>query len=86
MTYINEKPQAYVQPLADRLEDPICIKLDVNQPEEQDALFETIIEKWGKRDFLLHTIAFALKADLQGRVLAFVKCSLFKTLRKKNIF
>lgn len=32
------------------------------------ALFEAIEKEWGTLDFLLHAIAFAPKADLQGRV------------------
>ena len=44
------------------------MKLDVTQPQEQDALFDTIAKKWGQLDFMLHSIAFAPKADLQGRV------------------
>lgn len=68
VTYLNDKAKTYVQPLADALRAPICIKLDVTQPQEQKALFEMIAQKWGKLDFLLHSIAFAPKADLQGRV------------------
>lgn len=69
VTYLNDKAKTYVEPLAERLQAPICMKLDVTNPEEQDALFAAITEKWGKLDFLLHSIAFAPKADLQGRVL-----------------
>lgn len=69
VTYLNDKSKTYVQPLADRMSSPICMKLDVTQPKEQDALFEVIASKWGKLDFLLHSIAFAPQADLQGRVL-----------------
>jgi enoyl-[acyl-carrier protein] reductase I len=68
ITYLNNKSQAYVHPLAEKLNAPICMKLDVTQPAEQDALFAAIAEKWGKLDFLLHSIAFAPKEDLQGRV------------------
>lgn len=68
ITYLNDKAKNYVQPLADALQAPICMKLDVTQPQEQDALFAAIAEKWGRLDFLLHSIAFAPKADLQGRV------------------
>lgn len=68
VTYLNDKAKHYVQPLADRLESPICMKLDVTQPAEQNTLFATIAEKWGKLDFLLHSIAFAPKEDLNGRV------------------
>jgi enoyl-[acyl-carrier protein] reductase I len=68
VTYLNEKAKPYVQPLAERLEATLCMKLDVTQPKEQDALFSAIESRWGKLDFLLHSIAFAPKADLQGRV------------------
>ncbi len=68
VTYLNDKAKTYVQPLADKLNAPIFMKLDVTQPQEQEALFAAIAEKWGKLDFLLHSIAFAPKEDLQGRV------------------
>lgn len=72
VTYLNDKAKNYVQPLADKLETKIFMKLDVTQPQEQEALFEAIATRWGKLDFLLHSIAFAPKEDLQGRV---VDCS-----------
>lgn len=68
VTYLNGKAKDYVQPLAESLQAPICMKLDVTQPQEQEALFAVIADKWGKLDFLLHSIAFAPKMDLQGRV------------------
>jgi len=69
VTYLNEKARDYVEPLADEIQASICMQLDVTQPQEQTALFEAIASKWGKLDFLLHSIAYAPKADLQGRVL-----------------
>jgi len=69
VTYLNDKAKAYVEPLASNLQSPIFMKLDVTQPAEQSALFEAITKRWGKLDFLLHSIAFAPKEDLQGRVL-----------------
>ena len=68
VTYLNDKAESYVRPLAQQLNAPICMQLDVTQPAEQDALFAAIAKQWGKLDFLLHSIAFAPKADLQGRV------------------
>ena len=37
-----------------------------------EAVFESIEKTWGKLDLCLHSIAFAPKQDLQGRV---VDCS-----------
>jgi enoyl-[acyl-carrier protein] reductase I len=68
VTYLNEKSKTFVDPLAQKLGASICMKLDVTQQHEQDALFAEIAYKWGKLDFLLHSIAFAPKVDLQGRV------------------
>lgn len=68
VTYLNAKAEPHVRPLAEKLEAPICMKLDVTQPAEQEALFAAIKEKWGRLDFLLHAVAFAPKADLNGRV------------------
>ena len=65
VTYLNDKARAFVQPLAAQLEAPIVLPLDVTQPDQQSDLFEAIDAQWGKLDFLLHSIAFAPKADLQ---------------------
>jgi enoyl-[acyl-carrier protein] reductase I len=43
--------------------------LDVAKPGELEAVFEKIEKKWGKLDIVLHSIAFAPKADLQGGLL-----------------
>lgn len=68
ITYLNDKAKAHVQPLAEMIEASICMKLDVTQAAEQEALFAAIEQKWGKLDFVMHSIAYAPKEDLQGRV------------------
>lgn len=37
-------------------------------PEQMEALFTEIAARWGRLDFLLHSVAFAPKQDLHGRV------------------
>lgn len=68
VTYLNDKAKAYVEPLAEQLEAPICMPLDVTSETQQNALFDAIAKEWGRLDFILHSIAFAPKADLVGRV------------------
>jgi len=68
VTYLNEKAQSHVRPLADLLSAQIIMPLDVEQDDQLEALFEAIEKKWGKLDFVLHSIAFAPKDDLHGRV------------------
>jgi len=40
----------------------------VEQPGQLEAVFDAIAQRWGRLDFLLHSIAFAPKSDLHGRV------------------
>lgn len=68
LTYLNAKALPYVQALAKELDANILAPLDVENPREQDALFQEIREKWGKLDVLVHSIAFCPKDDLYGRV------------------
>lgn len=68
VTYLNDKAKPHVEPLANGLDASIFMKLDVTQPQDQQALFAEIAKRWGKLDFILHSIAFAPKDDLHGRV------------------
>ena len=47
---------------------PITMPLDVDKPGEMEAVFDAIRGRWGRLDFLLHSIAFAAPQDLRGRV------------------
>ena len=72
VTYLNEKARPHVEPLAERLGAEIFLPLDVRDEAQADALFDEITETWGRLDTLLHSIAFAPREDLHGRV---VDCS-----------
>jgi len=67
-TYLDDKTKSFVEPLAVQAGVSIFLPLDVTKPEHETALFAAVREQWGRLDFLLHSIAFAPKADLQGRV------------------
>jgi len=68
ITYQNEKTKSYVHPLAEAISSPIFMPLDVTNESQLDQLFLMIKSTWGRLDFIIHSIAFAPKADLQGRV------------------
>jgi len=72
ITYLNEKSSKYVGPLAEALGAELYLPCDVVVDGQLEAVFEQITAKWGKLDFLLHSIAFAPMEDLHGRV---VDCS-----------
>lgn len=72
ITYLNEKAEKYVRPLAEELDAEIIMPLDVSDDDQTAALFDAITERWGRLDTLLHSIAFCPREDLHGRV---VDCS-----------
>lgn len=67
-TWLNDKARPYVEPLLQSLNAEIQLPLEVSNESQLEALFEEVSQRWGKLDFLLHSIAFAPKADLHGRV------------------
>jgi len=64
ITYHGEKTKRYVDPLIKKVDASIYMPLDVQKPGDLEATFEAIKKKWGKLDIVLHSIAFAPKADL----------------------
>jgi enoyl-[acyl-carrier protein] reductase I len=69
VSWRNERDRAHVEPLARELEASITGAVDVSVPGQLEAMFDQIRSKWGRLDILLHSIAFAPKADLQGGIL-----------------
>jgi enoyl-[acyl-carrier protein] reductase I len=69
LTYLNEKAKPHVEPLSDALEADLFLPCDVREPGQIETLFKGIEDQWGKLDFLLHSVAFAPREDLHGRVI-----------------
>jgi enoyl-[acyl-carrier protein] reductase I len=74
MTYLNEKSKRFTEPLAQALDVPpdLYLPCDVREPGQLEAAFAAIERHWGRLDIALHSIAFAPREDLHGRV---VDCS-----------
>lgn len=72
LTYFNDKAKKYVEPLAEQIDSTLLLPLDVTQPGQMKAVFDQIAQKWGRLDFVIHSIAFAPQQDLHGRI---VDCS-----------
>jgi enoyl-[acyl-carrier protein] reductase I len=69
ITYLNEKTEPYVRPLASELGSEIVLPCDVAVDGQLEAVFEKIATKWGRLDFVLHSIAYARADDLHGRII-----------------
>lgn len=72
LTYLNDKARPFVEPLARQIDSALLAPLDVTQPGQMEALFGQIRSQWDHLDFVIHSIAFAPRDDLHGRV---VDCS-----------
>ena len=68
MTWINEKARPLRRAPGARTGRDDPMQLDVEQPGAHGSVFDAIRERWGRLDFLLHSIAFAPSSDLHGRV------------------
>ena len=68
ITYLNEKAERHVRPLAEELGASLILPLDVSVPGELDRVFDEIAARWGRLDTALPSIAVCRKEDLHGRV------------------
>ena len=69
LTYLNDKSKSYVAPLAQEIEADLLLPLDVSQPGQIKAVFDRVAQEWGSLDFVIHSIAFAPREDLHGRII-----------------
>ena len=69
-TYQGENLERRVRPLVESIGMNTMIPADVTDDASMDAAFAQVKEKWGKIDFLVHSIAFAGKEELMGSMVA----------------
>jgi enoyl-[acyl-carrier protein] reductase I len=68
ITYLNEKARPFVEPAAQAVGAEVSLPCDVMVPGELESVFDAVGEHWGRLDFAVHSIAFAPREDLQGRL------------------
>lgn len=66
-SYLGEAQEKRVRALIEQIPGALCIPCNVAQDEEIDSFFDTIKSEWGSLDFLIHSVAFADREDLNGR-------------------
>lgn len=67
LTYQGDALKKRVGPLADELGAILAGHCDVTEEATVDAVFDSLAERWGKIDFVVHAIAFSDKDELTGR-------------------
>lgn len=81
-TYQGELLKKRVDPIAEETNSDLVCECDVTNPESLDRLFELVEKKWGKLDFIVHSIAFSKKDELKGQ---YVDTSLENFLLTMNV-
>ncbi|MEO1039545.1 MAG: enoyl-ACP reductase FabI [Pseudomonadota bacterium] len=66
LTCQNAKSEDYARPVAEAVQAEALLQLDVTSPTQLDSVFAEVQSRFGRLDILVHSIAFAPKADLQG--------------------
>ena len=64
--YVNESIEKRVRPLAESLDSEIVIQCDVKDDAQISSMFDTIKQKWGNLDGVVHSLAYANRDDLQN--------------------
>lgn len=65
LTYQGERLEENVRSLAGELDDPLLVPCDVTNDDEIEAMFDAVKERYGRLDFIVHSVAFAPKEALE---------------------
>lgn len=65
-TYQNEKLEDRVAKMAAELGSDIVVPCDVSSDEEIDKVFDHLDNYWDGLDIIIHSVAFAPRAELEG--------------------
>ena len=66
LTYLNEALEKRVRPLAEEIGCETVLPCDVQSDQQLDDLFTELESRWGTIDGIVHSVAFADKADLSN--------------------
>jgi enoyl-[acyl-carrier protein] reductase I len=66
-TYQGEALGKRVRPLAESVGSELALPCDVEDLGSVDKVFETLKDKWGTLDFIVHCIGYSDRSELKGR-------------------
>ena len=69
LTYQGERLKENVVELAGSLTRPLILPCDVAKDEDLAALAESVRQEFGRLDFVVHAVAYALREELDGEYL-----------------
>ena len=66
-TFMGDALERRVRPLAESVGADFIVPCNVSDDSQIDAVFAAAQAKWGHLDYLIHSVAFANREDLEGR-------------------
>lgn len=69
LTYQTEKLKSRVEKIAAELDCKIVLPLDVTSDEQINSVFSELKNHWDGLDILVHSVAFAPREELEGRMI-----------------
>ena len=79
-TYQGDALAKRVKPLAESVGSSFVMPCDVEDIASVDAVFDTLKQKWGTMDFLVHAVAFSDKSELKGRYADSTRANFIRTM------
>ncbi|MCM2395076.1 enoyl-ACP reductase FabI [Rhizobium sp. S95] len=79
-TWQGDALKKRVEPLAQELDAFMAGDCDVTDLASIDAVFQSLEDKWGKIDFVVHAIAFSDKDELTGRYIETTRDNFQRTM------
>ncbi len=67
-SYVGEAIQKRVEPINAEIGGDFCFPCDVTNDAEIACAADTVRQKWGSVDIIVHSVAFANRDDLKGRM------------------
>jgi enoyl-[acyl-carrier protein] reductase I len=65
-TYQGELMRDRVEKTTASIPNAVRLEMDVQRDDQIEGVFSTLRERWGRLDFLLHSVAFAPKASMSA--------------------
>ncbi|WP_319557548.1 enoyl-ACP reductase [Thiomicrorhabdus sp.] len=69
LTYQNDKLKGRVEKIAEELGSSVVLPLDVADDAQIDQIFAELGKQWDGLDILVHSVAFAPREELEGRMI-----------------
>ena len=79
-TYLGDALKKRVVPLAESLGSKFTINCNVENKNDTVNLFQEIKNKWSNLDFVVHAIAFSVRAELSGEYLKTSRDNFIKSM------